>query len=266
MEVLNESGQDSFADSRNDRIAGIVDHRMDDYGQGHMDELVTVPLVAHRHIDLTVPRDSGTCATNGTPVENGTVPGTVPTNLTEQIDGVSTIQTVAQPSNLASVPRENLVAHSTKNDDCAQNCATNGTPDISRSKSGISTKPKRAQNTRQFLGTRAPKSAPDRGRVQRISPPSITHHEWRFTGTGWSLFTRKLTRNADGKRVSERKYLRWYSAQAIERMQGYGRKKDTNRSRNTDAGTTSGAARRSNVDRTPRAGHARGARRPAQGK
>ena len=47
MEALNESGQNSFADSRNDRIAGTVDHRMDDYGQGHMDELVTVPLVAH---------------------------------------------------------------------------------------------------------------------------------------------------------------------------------------------------------------------------
>ena len=52
------------------------------------------------------------------------------------------------------------------------------------------------------------------------TPKNMTGHEWRNLDSGWALFSRTPTLSESGKRSSTRKYLRWYTQAAIERIYG----------------------------------------------
>lgn len=94
---------------------------------------------------------------------------------------------VAQAPVPPSVP---LVAHDT--------CATSGT---------------------QPATPRKPKGY-GRRRDKCATPKNITGHEWRNLDSGWALFSRTPKLSESGKRSSTRKYLRWYTQAAIERIYG----------------------------------------------
>ena len=94
---------------------------------------------------------------------------------------------VAQAPVPPSVP---LVAHDT--------CATSGT---------------------QPATPRKPKGYGKR-RDKCATPKNITGHEWRNLDSGWALFSRTPKLSESGKRSSTRKYLRWYTQAAIERIYG----------------------------------------------
>lgn len=94
---------------------------------------------------------------------------------------------VAQAPVPPSVP---LVAHDT--------CATSGT---------------------QPATPRKPKGYGKR-RDKCATPKNMTGHEWRNLDSGWALFSRTPTISESGKRSSTRKYLRWYTQAAIERIYG----------------------------------------------
>lgn len=87
-------------------------------------------------------------------------------------------------------PSVQLVAHDT--------CATSGT---------------------QPATPRKPKSYGKR-RDKCATPKNMTGHEWRNLDSGWALFSRTPTISESGKRSSTRKYLRWYTQAAIERIYG----------------------------------------------
>lgn len=86
-----------------------------------------------------------------------------------------------------------LVAHDT--------CATSGT---------------------QPANPRKPKSYGKR-RDKCATPKNVPGHEWRNLDSGWALFSRTPTISEAGKRSSTRKYLRWYTQAAIERIYGNGK-------------------------------------------
>lgn len=52
------------------------------------------------------------------------------------------------------------------------------------------------------------------------TPKNMPGHEWRNLDSGWALFSRTPTLSESGKRSSTRKYLRWYTQAAIERIYG----------------------------------------------
>ena len=66
---------------------------------------------------------------------------------------------------------------------------------------------------------RKPKSYGKR-RDKCATPKNMTGHEWRNLDSGWALFSRTPTLSESGKRSSTRKYLRWYTQAAIERIYG----------------------------------------------
>jgi len=57
-----------------------------------------------------------------------------------------------------------------------------------------------------------------KGKSHTVPPPKIAGHEWRQAGAGWSLWRRVPTISATGKRTSERKYVRYITQSAIERI------------------------------------------------
>jgi hypothetical protein len=85
---------------------------------------------------------------------------------------------------------KSMVAHS--------KCATSGTRQLTSTKSTTSRKRK----------------------SPRATPKPIVAHEWKYMDSGWALFSRKASISASGKRSSTRKYLRWYTQAAIERIYG----------------------------------------------
>ena len=148
-------------------------------------------------------------------------------------------QPVAQPVAHASVPH---VAHDPK-----RARATIHTPSKSARKA-IHKRPKRAgkvvahsvaqgpvppdvplvaHDTCATSGTqpanpRKPKSYGKR-RDKCATPKKLPGHEWRNLDSGWALFSRTPTVSEAGKRSSTRKYLRWYTQAAIERIYGNGK-------------------------------------------
>ena len=129
-------------------------------------------------------------------------------------------QPVAQPKNiirarLESPPKraratrkngKNLVAHSVAQGPVPPDvplvahdaCATSGT---------------------QPATPRKPKGYGKR-RDKCATPKNMPGHEWRNLDSGWALFSRTPTLSESGKRSSTRKYLRWYTQAAIERIYG----------------------------------------------
>lgn len=81
----------------------------------------------------------------------------------------------------------------------------------------------KVQSTRRATGgtrRRTPKES------NGLEPLHIEGHEWRFTGYGWELWRRVPSRSENGKRSSKRKYLAYYSKEAVEKL--YEREKTFN--------------------------------------
>lgn len=57
-----------------------------------------------------------------------------------------------------------------------------------------------------------------KGKSHSVPPPKIAGHEWRQAGAGWSLWQRVPAVSATGNRTSERKYVRYITQSAIERI------------------------------------------------
>lgn len=53
-----------------------------------------------------------------------------------------------------------------------------------------------------------------------VQPSQIAGHEWRKSGSGWTLWRRVPSISADGKRSSKRQYVRYVTQAAVERVYG----------------------------------------------
>lgn len=109
---------------------------------------------------------------------------------------------VAQAPKTDNVQRRKTVAQRSAHQVAQGKCATSGTL------------PAKIREVKTY-GNRKVKSA---------TPESMPGHEWKFMDSGWALFRRIPKISESGKRSSTRKYLRWYTQAAIERI--YGNKKN----------------------------------------
>ena len=128
--------------------------------------------------------------------------GNFPTSISGNGAVDMNVPLVAQGDVQPSVQPEKVVRVATKkaskNSVAHSKCATSG--------------------TRQLTPTKSPTSK--KRKSQRATPKPIVAHEWKFMDSGWALFSRKASISASGKRSSTRKYLRWYTQAAIERLYG----------------------------------------------
>lgn len=112
------------------------------------------------------------------------------------------VQPVAHPPVQPRVQPEKVIRVATKKASKSMvahsKCATSGTRQLTSTKSTTSKKRK----------------------SPRATPKPIVAHEWKYMDSGWALFSRKASISASGKRSSTRKYLRWYTQAAIERIYG----------------------------------------------
>ena len=117
------------------------------------------------------------------------------------------------------VPQDNLVAHH---------------PKIRKEKVKVDTVSLVAQRERKTSratsGTKAINERKETGlpklKNKSVPPPKIGGHEWRQAGKGWALWKRVPALSDQGKRTSERRYVRYVTQKAIERIyRKNGRKK-----------------------------------------
>lgn len=177
---------------------------------------------------------------------------TIAAPLVAQSTTLPTAPLVAQLESMSPAPTTKYA----ENTHCAQDCATSGAVIATPTKSATYNKRPRNKKPTKSLGAVTHKQR----QKSHTSPPSIAGHEWRFTGTGWSLFKRKMTRTEDGRRISERTYLRWYTTEAIERMRNARKEPETSHARRTRKSTRS-----SSVARSRGTGRARSATSGARG-